>query len=1126
MSRNGENTASKEVVESYEVNATTKPYWVRNVATDTTLNEGSTVRLRKERAFDGFGNVTDLKDFGRTDVNGDEVWTVNHFSQNTSAYIVSLPRWKAVINGLSGNSYLRSEGLYYDGATDAMTPPTKGNLTRQIAESKRGDNDGVWANVVRTFGYDTWGNRVWAVDGAGSRTDWDYDPTYALYPVTERSPRYFATGGNAADTRFVTTTGYDLVCGLPSSRTDPNGIVEGFSYDAFCRPFGYSHSGSGRYVNTRYENEGNPGQQAIATYEPLSNGSGEQIKRTYFDGLGRPWLNSAPGEPGTGLVRITETVYDARGNVAQSAFPRFYGQAPQWTVHSYDWEDRVVRTANPDGSARTSQYQVYSGPHGGSENISFYQQLSLDEAGRETLTYTSTVGQVMGQWTKNGTWVLEQARTYDPVGQLLNVTDAGGARVSYSYDLLGNRLTANDPNLGNWSYTYDGADRLIRQTDARGAVATLAYDQMGRLTLQQVQQPGEAAPTLVASNTYDEVVAAPSHNIGLLTKAENGAATSVFSRSYSGGGSTLRTTSMIDGVAHTTVETRGRQDKTVSIDYSPAAVQVGSAAQPYGYNDADLLFSIPGYITTTSYEADGQTKSISYANGVTTTFSYSAQRRWLDRVTTAKGGTVLMDNQYGRDATGKIKTITGLTANDNWVYDYDPRGRLVSADNAGNNALDETYAYTDNNNLTFRTRIGNYVYPAANAVRPHAATTIGNRSIGYDANGNMVSDGVRALTWDGANRLSTVSQNNTTVTLAYGPSGSRVKKSFAFGTTLYPDANVEIDRSTPGVDIYTRYPHPDLKIVANAQTGAVTKTFLHRDHLASVRLVTDANGNLVEQTGYAAFGERTNATMQTQKGYIGERFDPETGLQYLNARYYDPTFGRFISPDDWDPTKAGVGTNRYTYAGNDPVNNSDPNGHAFSGKETKFDQWSDRDGRNAPGATGWQKALDDNERSFRSGRIGDAQHQANKAKLEKERERYRDRIIGKPSLRELSSEGLLNNTLGSAGTSSKALTEKQAGGKTSSTTVHGLPDKVLSDKALNAPSAQSYELAGGRHFLPQNLAEQLVLQDALGGGGQQIMGTMGFPKGGAKFEIRQNGVILHYMISPGGIMGDFKFVDP
>ncbi|MCO5153625.1 MULTISPECIES: RHS repeat-associated core domain-containing protein [unclassified Shinella] len=93
---------------------------------------------------------------------------------------------------------------------------------------------------------------------------------------------------------------------------------------------------------------------------------------------------------------------------------------------------------------------------------------------------------------------------------------------------------------------------------------------------------------------------------------------------------------------------------------------------------------------------------------------------------------------------------------------------------------------------------------------------------------------------------------------------------------------------------------------------------------ASVHQVTYATGNLVEATGYAAYGERGNGAMQTQKGYIGERFDAETGLMYLNARYYDPTYGRFISPDDWDPTIEGVGTNRYAYSGNDPINKSDP----------------------------------------------------------------------------------------------------------------------------------------------------------------------------------------------------------
>jgi RHS repeat-associated protein len=145
-------------------------------------------------------------------------------------------------------------------------------------------------------------------------------------------------------------------------------------------------------------------------------------------------------------------------------------------------------------------------------------------------------------------------------------------------------------------------------------------------------------------------------------------------------------------------------------------------------------------------------------------------------------------------------------------------------------------------------------------------------------------------------------------------------------TTSFFGAEAEEKNGT-----YTRYPHADVTV---ASTGAThTVSFLHRDHLASVRAVTKMDGTIEEQSRYAAFGEPkiVNLNSKITKGYIGERADPETGLMYLNARYYDPALARFISPDDWDPTLAGVGTNRYAYAGNDPVNKSDPNGHIFGG---------------------------------------------------------------------------------------------------------------------------------------------------------------------------------------------------
>jgi RHS repeat-associated protein len=80
---------------------------------------------------------------------------------------------------------------------------------------------------------------------------------------------------------------------------------------------------------------------------------------------------------------------------------------------------------------------------------------------------------------------------------------------------------------------------------------------------------------------------------------------------------------------------------------------------------------------------------------------------------------------------------------------------------------------------------------------------------------------------------------------------------------------------------------------------------------------------------------------------------PETDLQYLHARYYDPNLGRFLSPDTWDPTLPGVDINRYAYGMNDPVNMSDPGGHRNE-YETP-DNVSDRGGSDYKGSFGWDK---------------------------------------------------------------------------------------------------------------------------------------------------------------------------
>ncbi len=121
---------------------------------------------------------------------------------------------------------------------------------------------------------------------------------------------------------------------------------------------------------------------------------------------------------------------------------------------------------------------------------------------------------------------------------------------------------------------------------------------------------------------------------------------------------------------------------------------------------------------------------------------------------------------------------------------------------------------------------------------------------------------------------------------------------------------------------------------ARCRTFVTRVSTLHRDALGSVRAVTTAAGLKAERAVYRPYGEQIElvfgvATAPETKGFIGERFDADAGLQYLNARYYDPKLGLFLQPDWWEVTQPGVGTNRYGYAGGDPVNGSDASGHSW-----------------------------------------------------------------------------------------------------------------------------------------------------------------------------------------------------
>jgi|SRR5579862_655442 len=80
---------------------------------------------------------------------------------------------------------------------------------------------------------------------------------------------------------------------------------------------------------------------------------------------------------------------------------------------------------------------------------------------------------------------------------------------------------------------------------------------------------------------------------------------------------------------------------------------------------------------------------------------------------------------------------------------------------------------------------------------------------------------------------------------------------------------------------------------------------------------------------YDAFGNEVHSTGTTPHNYLyrGEQWDPDLGLYYLRARYYNPTTGRFMSRDPEDGVShIPASPHKYLYAGGDPINRIDPTG--------------------------------------------------------------------------------------------------------------------------------------------------------------------------------------------------------
>ena len=140
-----------------------------------------------------------------------------------------------------------------------------------------------------------------------------------------------------------------------------------------------------------------------------------------------------------------------------------------------------------------------------------------------------------------------------------------------------------------------------------------------------------------------------------------------------------------------------------------------------------------------------------------------------------------------------------------------------------------------------------------------------------------------------------------------------------------------LTETTAGASTHYLYGPGGLPYAQIAPDG--TTTYLHHDQLGSTRAITDASGNIVGSATYNPYGT-VNAvglgTATSHFGFAGQYTDPESGLQYLRARFYEPASGQFLTRDP----VAAVTRSAYGYAANSPQGATDPTGLFFNPIDT------------------------------------------------------------------------------------------------------------------------------------------------------------------------------------------------
>ncbi|MFI9157524.1 polymorphic toxin-type HINT domain-containing protein [Kitasatospora aureofaciens] len=693
-----------------------------------------------------------------------------------------------------------------------------------------------------------------------------------------------------------------------------------------------------------------------------------------YDGLGRPvtqqfvaygvtqttTTTAYPGAdrtdvtPPTGATP-TSTVTDARGHKTQL------------------WQYKTATATGNQADADVTSFTYTADGHLATQK---------DAAGN---TWTHGYDQRGREVTSSDPDVGTTTKAYDIAGRLASSTDARGQTIAYTYDLLG-RVTGTysgsaSPDHQLTGFTYDTVVKGKPSTSTRyvngasGVAYTssvLTYDTAYHPTTTTITIPGTEIGQGTTSFTYtyqaqyDPITGALTDDdrsaVGdiaedtvhytydaygpLRSYGAIGGATYDLSSDWDAYGRSIRATVNPWGtqivVTNTYDESTGRQ-LSQFVDKQTAAT--GAVQQlTYAYNPAGQLTAIRNIPDNAPSSTDLQCFGYDYLGRLTNAWTDTGTLTQAPQPTVGGIGTCANSSPTS-GVQAPLKTTVGGPAAYWQSYGYDLTGnrtQLVQHDLAGDTTKDTTT---------------NQTYPAPGSVNtpttalnagggtggPHALTgtttkaptgTTGT-SAQYDAAGNTTAvtdtSGTATLVWDSENKLASYTKTGTAgpTTYLYDAGGNQLIRRDPGKTTinLGGDELVYDTTKSPATITGVRYYQIPGGITLVIQAGK--STYQIADHHGTGNLAIDGITLAETRRPSDPFGNPRGTQPTTwagDQGFVGGTKDDATGLTNLGVREYQPTTGRFLSPDPLLDLTDPQQWNSYAYSNNNPINLADPSG--------------------------------------------------------------------------------------------------------------------------------------------------------------------------------------------------------